>query len=434
MEQRKRKVGQDIVVKKKISQPVIKKQDISVASKKNDTIKQSSSPVITKRQEHILQTLEYQPNYHRSEISKTPTRGGFLWYVVGLLIVVLFFTLSSAVGKVHTVITLSESTQEIEETIPLAEEPLGGQLGYNTATVIEEYQHSPVTEIQESVSEKATGTIKIINTGTQSVLLPRQTVVVSTNGTRFIIEQEKRIPAGTTKTPASSDVVIVAENPGDESNIGFDDFTFPAYPLLTARTVREIQGGFIGTRQVITEPERLLARTIIQSKFDASNPQKYLINQTPSEFILPEDLITVGPIEITEHIKEGRIHFIGKRTIQGVLLKKQDIFDQLTNRFIGDQENLENNYEKTKLTFALSGTPGTPDFSLLIKGQLVTQYTVAKDSLQQQFAGEKVKEIVKQTRTLPGIIDISTKVTPPWLFTVPEKQSRFTIEVRHFAK
>lgn len=433
MEPKKRKVGQDIVFKKKVKQPVIKKQDVSVVSK-NTPIKKSETPTITRRQDHILQTLDYRPETERYHETKTPTRGGLLWYVVGLLTVVLFFTISSAIGTVHTIVTLSESVREINETISIFEEPNTTQLGYKTATVVEEYEYSPITETQESVTEKATGTIRIINKSTQPITLPRQTIVTSTNGVRFIIEQEKKIPAGTTTTPGTIDAIIVAENPGPESNVGLDDFTFPTYPSLSARAVREIQGGFIGNRQVITEPERLLARNIVQSKFDASNPQKYLINQTPSEFILPEDLITVNPIEITEQVKEGKVQFIGKRTIQGVLLKKQDVYDQLDNRTIDDQENLKNNYEKTSLNFTLSGTPGTPEFSLIITGNLVTQYTVSTDELRQQFAGEKVKEIAKQTRSLPGIIDISTKVTPPWLFTVPEKQSRFTVEVRHLEK
>ncbi|MFM2414703.1 MAG: hypothetical protein RI911_396 [Candidatus Parcubacteria bacterium] len=109
----------------------------------------------------------------------------------------------------------------------------------------------------ETVTEKASGTIRITNTNGRDQKLIKNTRFESKEGKIYRVRDSITVPA-----LGTLEVKVFADEGGDTYNVASTSFTLPGlknsdlFTKVTAETVTALQGGFSGTRKSISADEK----------------------------------------------------------------------------------------------------------------------------------------------------------------------------------
>jgi hypothetical protein len=332
-----RKVGQDMIRKKSSSQmgnvvvsvkPVVQKQ-----------------PVIEIPRKTYVEPIRHQADLpvrmssNQSTQPRPPAKGGLLWVLVGVAIIVLIFTLFSLAASASLTLTLKRSAITVtDQVINLSQEPAPDQVGYKTATITDRQSIIIPGQVQKPVSINATGTVKLFSTSSTKTSIPANTILTATNGKTFVLKKSVTLLAGSTEKPSSIETSIVATAPGTEYNIGRDDLKISAYPAIVARTTTDITGGFNGNQFSATESEIKSAEATLQERVLSSKPAVFLSKQIPADFLIPDSFIQVSPITFTTQSVTSGVEVIAERSITGNMINKKQLSNYLVQHLISESD------------------------------------------------------------------------------------------------
>lgn len=442
MQSLKRKVGQDIVKKqpsqvKKVVVGAYSKKDISNKMIKKDTGQTIKNTLVKKERmsEDSFPPLQERLAKRESMFrEKTPAKGGVMWVVVIMLIIACGISAASFFSKTVLNLTLEQRDFPIDVNTSLFSEPTENQLSYKTVEVIDKQSYFYPTTKTVDRQEYATGTVKIFNTTSGTVSIPQGELLLSTSGTRFITKEKMVIPKGTVQLPGSKQISIKAQSPGQESNIGMDDFTIKNFPQLTVRSLTEIKGGVIGKQAVISSVELESVQSIVLEKFKKEQSSLYFSNQIPDGFLLPKELISVGTITFEQNPTEQGVEVIAQRKITGYLLDENNLYNYLKKNILPEQDqsifsiNKELSGLKYKLTDQQDGR------GIIISGNLVVQATKDTDDIKNIIRGQKIKKLSEIMNTIPNVVGYSAETTPFWVRKVPLKNRQIIININYLVK
>ncbi len=302
---------------------------------------------------------------------------------------------------------------------------------------------------KDSIEGKAEGMIRVYNSQSpvRSITLRATTRFLSAEGSKIFRAPDKIYlpPAsivGGKVIPSFKDVKVIAQEAGEEYNIGPTKFSVPGltgtplYYTVWAESFEPMKGGFKKEILVVSENDLESARDIL--KKDIKNlAENSLKNQLPEGFVLAEEGSIIDDIEVSCIEKTGEqvpeFNCQGKVKIKALAFRLSDL-KNLAMEFIKsripplkdfDSESLSLEYRARNLL----GEEGK--MILDLKTGVNIYDRISKEILLAQIRGkseDEIREIVFES--YPQIIKAEFKFWPFWVKKAPKSSDRINIEVR----
>lgn len=382
-----------------------------------------------------------KPTPIQKKKSETPSLGGngSSWKKGGIIFVTLL-----VVGIVGwsffatAVVALTPRSQDLEMRnleIVLQKQ---GDLSYHEIVLEETETISiPATET-EYQEEKASGTITIFNAhGTSSQRLLEETRFETPDGKIYKTAKGSgvTIPGGKMQdgklVPGSLDVIVYADQPGQEYNIGFSDFTVPGFKgtskekTFYARSKTEMTGGFKGERVIVSEEAILLSEkkleTMVREKL-----QLALDAQVSLDFFVPTkdgSHIEILPIERI-NVPGEALQLKQKGILRAPVIDRKEFGMAIANASLPDHQkgvgrvvNLDN------LTYVFTPRDAESEtLSMVISGVGRLVWNIDQQEISQAIEGARKKDISGFLQNTESIIKAEVSIRPFWRSKLPKKE------------
>lgn len=401
-------------------------------------------------------TPEFTPNMMKPQVptpsygsefedskAKTPRRG--LWVSIGLsLIIVIFAVLSVFNGATLTYVPKTASLSFNKEVFTASKSGIEG-VPFSVVKLSGEESITVPASGKADVSRKASGTIVVYNETNRSIRLREETRFENSEGKVYMVEDPITVPKSQTvdgeSVPGSLEIVVNAENPGVEYNIGLDDFTLPGlsgsalFSDMYARSKTAMTGGFLGEEAVVSEGVGAQGLRELETKLR----ERFVSDareQVPEGFVLVPALSKVSFQSLSQSpsadASSATLNMQGD--FQGAMFKEVELYSHIA----GDQIKLNPsetidipNLETLEFSFA-SSTFGnlasleTIDFS--VSGQSEAQWNLDIASLKADLSGKNKNDVSSILNNYPSIISATSTIRPFWKSSFPGNVSRIIIK------
>jgi hypothetical protein len=358
-----------------------------------------------------------------------PARGRMLWFFSAVALIILITTIFSLIARATIEITLRESQYTVDSNTVFYQEPSPDQIGFKTATMTDTESITVQTTNRDNSGSNAHGTVRLFSTGTHNINIPAKTQLTSTTtGKKFITISAVIITAGSVANPATIEVPISAVEPGEQSNIGRDDFTLEKFPTISARSLDDISGGSSKGKFVLTNDQLQTTQQQLIDRMKLRDPSVFLSKQIPEDFLLLNSLTQTDDFVFTQQSVENGVSVTATRVITGNMIRRDDLYRYLETVTIPESDQLFMSIvdiSKIKVTVQpslLKQVTGT--LSIHITGTVTARAKFDKSTLLPTVADHKKKEVKQTLINTPGIVGIHISVWPPWISRVPNRVSR----------
>lgn len=237
---------------------------------------------------------EPKPSMKRARSSGKKSAGRFLGGALLLLFVLALW--SFAFARMEVRISPKALSMDINKTILLNKNPGNHVLLFRTLTLADAREGRFSATENLSGATKAGGTVVIFNKSKDAQVLIASTRLEAPNGNIYKIPKTIVVPGAKQQNgesvPGSKETEAVADQPGENYNLGLSDFTLPGlrgsprYELVFARSKTEIVGGGNANQIVVGRGDRdaALAELISRGRKEAENA--ILKKMPPGEFLL----------------------------------------------------------------------------------------------------------------------------------------------------
>lgn len=395
-----------------------------------------------KKEQEARKTIQAAP------LIKNPPRSPrflMVFAVIFFLVLLGGYSIGYARGRVDITLTPKKESRAITKELRAATAPSERtSFPAELITVSKERTQTFPATGREDVRNKARGTIRVFNAfSTAPQVLVAHTRFEASDGKIYRIREPVTIPGakkeGTSLSPSSVEVVVVAEEPGKTYNRGLTDFTIPGfkgsprYTAFYARSVTPMEGGFMGSATVVTQKDRDEARTVVETLLREEIAQE-LSSSIPPTFLLVDGAheITTDASNFTKEEKDAAENFSLTMRMQAralvflrrdfvnaiaaeaglppdtVSLAKEDAVVLTVTR-----RSIENGIVELR-------AEGTAEFVWTIDAKAVTERI-----LQEQ----RVSQLDEIFRSYPAIERAVVAFSPPWAKHIPRKPERIRIMV-----
>ncbi len=363
------------------------------------------------------------PTYKKSK--KTIMKKIIVGVLLGIIVFAGFLlSRTQAVIAVHS----KKSTEEINVIIPFdSKTPLV------TKTQITKTLSKTLTATAEQQVEKqANGRIKIINAHKEtSQELVKNTRFQTPNGLVYRIKDSIEIPgytmSGSTIVPGILEVEVYADSAGEEYNISNTKFTIPGFAgreqfdKITAETVTNITGGYIGIRKVVSDDEKEKAQEEMESELKTQIEQT---EKESAEYVIVPDPQTLLYGELQDKAEDNSVILTLSASVDAYSFVKKDLFN-----FFG-QNSIEGALPSDQ--FTLDGKTliyNIQDDTIHINGSTVITWITDMEKLKSDFAGKKKSEIAPVIDSYRSFDKTDAKLSPFWKTRFPSDSSKIEVVI-----
>lgn len=300
---------------------------------------------------------------------------------------------------------------------------------------------------EENVQTKASGTVRVTNTGNTAQRFRSTTRFETPDGRVYRAPRSIPIPANGTV-----DVEIVADIPGEEYNSDSGlTFTLPGlegtalFDQITATQSTPIEGGFSGILVAASEEDIEAGKNTLRREL-TETLRNELQNRLPAGLIVTTDMTDISEPTFQEvpNEEKGGIDLKATADIAAVTFNKSDFDNFFAAKLINDYtpgQNIEiQNINDFKLEI------DTQDFDVRtgeeFRFTLTEQdgstaplqfvWSVDEDEIKRALAGRSVSRISTSTiEALSGVETIDVTITPPWKRTLPDNIKKIDITVNN---
>tara|TARA_B100000745_G_scaffold299768_1_gene251403 strand:+ start:7424 stop:8575 length:1152 start_codon:yes stop_codon:yes gene_type:complete len=375
--------------------------------------------------------------------------GGFfskkwLWAVLALIVVAIIFF--SFTGKVVVEVTPRTETQAIDLEFTLSDI---SSLSANPVVQVVSASGSMEKDVRaqgvKDIERKASGKIVIFNDNGSTQRLIARTRFEAPNGLVYRISDAVTVPAGTNSGPGSLEVTVQADEPGDNYNIDFVDFTVPGlkgtplFDAVYARSKTPMTGGFSGLTKEVKKEDEDAARSELENALTGSLKEEAL-EGLPEGYILLDDAIFINFTESREEdvSKEDEpVTFIVSGELEGIALHQDSLDAYIAGEALsGVDSGIVSVGNLADLSFSLQNKneidfndPG--DAQVTISGEAVFVWDIDKMAVQSALSGLPKDEITYQRMFIeefPDIIQAQvTQFDPFWARRFPSNSEKIEI-------
>lgn len=308
-------------------------------------------------------------------------------------------------------------------------------------TISQEFEATGKTE----VNQKAKGIITIYNEYNSSP----QTLVATTrfqspDGKIFRIPTNIVIPGAKVENakivPSEIDAEVVADQPGEEYNIGLTDFTIPGfkgspkYVGFYGKSKQAMVGGSVGSVKVVSADDLSQAEEKLKEEL-LKSAREALQKQVPDGFALikngvKEEIIQTNfSAQKNEAVEKFNLEI--KLEIRALAYQKDDLkrvidLDLLTK--IENDKKLISESQKIDWTkMEIDWNKGRAELDLSVLEDISQNVDIA--AIKSGLAGKNEIEARKYFSERPEIQKVQFSFWPFWVKSIPSKESRIKIEI-----
>lgn len=300
------------------------------------------------------------------------------------------------------------------------------------------------TSGSEERQEKARGTITVYNSFSSSP----QTLIATTrfeaeDGKIFRTPEKVVIPGalieGGKITPSSIDIEVVAEEAGEEYNIGPTTFTIPGfksnqekYEGFTAESKEAFSSGAIGTVAVMTQEDFDTAKELLESNI-LDEAQAELQSQIGNSLKIIEASIEAEILEVTTDVEVGTPAESFEMTVRARANAfgftenelKSLIEEKIQGKISESKQLLSESVTLSYSTAVLDFELGTAQFS--IDAQAEVMFAIDESQLKDALVGKDEVEARRALNLFPEVATARVRLWPFWIKKIPNDASKITI-------
>ena len=419
--------GKDILMETPLESPdkeeyAVPRQDIAdiSVSKAGPPAKSSVSKILDK-----VTTFSWLPNFF-----ETFRKGPVLKKTaIGLVVlVVALFAASFVLGKTITSaeVVISAKQQSIDgdidaEVITGSADESKSELSGRKISVSESGSQKATATGVEKVGEPAKGEVTVFNWTTDQISFPQSTVIVSSGGIKFTIDNEVEIASRSAANPGQANTNVTASEKGESGNVGAGtDFSFQEFDelLYSARSNNAFSGGqerevSVASQDDLTKLEKSLFGELSQKA------KEKLKSELSSEKLVDEAVLVEASrknfdkkagdeaslVNLDMEVEASALVF-DEQNLKNVLAKSLE--GQVPQGFKARGEDIEIreiSAKRQKDSLFLSGSFAAkliPDFS--------------EDQLKDQIKGKSIKEARAKVLEIPNVSGVEIQFSPGFLF------------------
>lgn len=299
---------------------------------------------------------------------------------------------------------------------------------------------------KKQVSDKAFGKITIYNSySSDPQTLVLNTRFLSPDGKIFKLVKTIIVPGAKISEgkilPSSIDADVLAENAGEEYNIGpvklFQIPGFkgtPKYSAFYAESKSNMTGGFVGEISYPTDSDIAAAKKKIKETLESSLKTE-LYSKISSDFKIIEGSSSFATLkeDIKKDVdKDGNFSIFSEAQLTIISFKESDLIDVLSQK--AEIEKGENYAVKSyDLSYGIARMDvGSGRLSFPVTFKAILSYKIDIEKLKNEIAGMSDVELREKIFSLPAIDMESQNIVsfwPFWVKTVPKKLNKINIVV-----
>lgn len=296
---------------------------------------------------------------------------------------------------------------------------------------------------ETQVSEKASGTIIVYNNVDEKPFkLLATTRFETTDGKIYRTKEAVSVPGMRGATPGALEVMVYADQPGVDYNIGLTDFKLPGlksdavlYGKVYARSKTPMTGGFVGTTKSISTVDRTAAETELKQRLTSKTTSPDLLEIPAGHILLPgtnTSTFSSLKIEKADNPNDAKVSMTLSYT--GVLLKQTDLAKFLAQKYVPEYKGEPVDIESAEnLSFILSTGSSTAakipsEISFAVKGNTRLIWTFDELALKEALKGLSKSTYSDKLGAFPAIQKSSISFRPLWIFSIPDDITKIEIK------
>lgn len=360
-----------------------------------------------------------------------------------ILLVVLFFILSSVFHKAKITIDLKQESTPILQTFRATNIGQEGTVAFSRVSPFSLTDSLFIEgSIEENVQSKAAGKIVVKNTTNSQQRFIPNTRFENEDGLVYRTPRSVVIPA-----QGEVEITVQADIPGEEYNneSGFT-FTLPGlrgtagFNSFSAVQSGPLTGGYSGIITTPTDQELEAGKNTIEATL-RDKLQAELVKRVPAGFVVTDDLLYISPVIFNEKPDQerGGIELVVESTIQAVMFKKTDFDTFIASSVLKDytpgQSVSITNLPDITMELVSDDFDVQEDeefeFSLRSpKEGALFVWNVNQDDVARAIAGKDVSSVERGlVPELSGAQNITVQITPPWKSQIPTSVKKIELQV-----
>ncbi len=298
---------------------------------------------------------------------------------------------------------------------------------------------------EEEINTRASGEITIYNeySSDDQTLLDR-TRFESSSGKTFRILQSITVPGAKIEEgkiiPSSLKVEVVADQPGDEYNIGPDDFIIPGFrgsPKFAGfygKSSDSMSNGYVGMAKVILAEDLEKAENTLVDELK-EEVRKSLEEQIPTDLKVVENGLKEEIVDVSSDVKRGERadkFTLEVTTTMKALLFKEENLKNLVNlnliSMISSDKVPVNDTQKISLqTPVIDWLKEEVSFSLNIEEKIACEIDI--QSIKENLVGQNEVEVRSYLADQSGIERARVSFWPFWVKKIPNQEKKIKVNI-----
>lgn len=388
--------------------------------------------VYSREEEDEEELLEDRKNhFDRIHHNKASHKKPWVKYLSGVVIIVLIFLVLSATSKAEISIYPKFATANADVEIPLSESEEEGKLQYKKEELSETMSKNVSATGEESVTEKSTGTIIIYNSYSETEQkLIKNTRFETADGLIFRIEDSISVPGKSGNTPGSIEASVIADESGEQYNIGLADFTIPGFKDLPqfssfyAKSKTPMTGGFEGTRKVVDEDDVEKVKAELETSLTEA-----LINKTKESFS-DDHFLLYNSNGFTMNTRQGessgdQVAITVDATLVAYMVNKYALSSEIAKSILVDYDASDKviiqNMEALQIEISEDGE------TIKVSGNPEFKWSTDIDMLKEKVVGTDRSEIKALLTSFSSISKADAVIKPFWKKNFPKNPDKITV-------
>lgn len=378
---------------------------------------------------------EYEPPRPKRTVrsggsGRRPVLVGFAIVCVLLLIGGLL----TVFGKATLTITPKIIEADIDTNITAYTDDTG-PVSYSMIDLsLEETKQAPATD-ERYVERQAQGTITIYNNFDESdQRLITNTRFETTDGLIYRIRESVVVPGKQGTVPGSVDVVVYADEAGENYNKTDAEFTIPGFKgdprfnAFSAKTKTALSGGFKGTEKQVAEGVKSAAINDLDVTLKAELLRS-VREQVPENMVLIDSLATFDFVDINP-TSEGDMVTIGRRgTIHVPLFGAEELAHAVAEAS-GTDSTLPMTIDSfDTLTVTAEKPTDAGVLTCAIQGHARFVASVDEQAVGTAVAGRAKSALPEILKDFSGVARAEASITPFWTRSFPADASKINIVI-----
>jgi hypothetical protein len=365
-----------------------------------------------------------------------------------LLIVLGLVLILGTIGLLMTVfasasVNIEPKTQEVavDMEIPVTTGASTSTASYEVIKSTKSKTATVQATGEEAVEERASGKIIIYNNySSEPQRLVTRTRFENPDGLIYRIQEGVVVPGKTAGNPGSIEVEVFADEAGEKYNIKKTDFTIPGfkndagrYEGFYARSVTDMEGGFIGNRKTVvpSEKESVLGRLNSELQVEI---KKDVETKVPEGLVLLPGATVYEERELAPKESSSSIEIGSEITAYAILMNTYELSSIIANEYVSGSDEWQGINpivtDFSSLNTSFEGSlKGGEDLVLHITGAVKISADIDEEAIKQLLLGTPRENAANIVEEVAGISRITTILRPVWKQSFPSNPLKIKVQI-----